>query len=421
MFAVAIESSRGIQDSAQRFLDCDSRTLIIASATFLRLHISQVHVNVRGEMKVAILGTRGIPARYGGFETLAEQLSRRLAARGHQVTVYCRRPFTAPDDVVETGIRRVILPAVSHKYFDTFVHTFLSVMHVLFTDADVVLICNVANSPWAWIPRLAGKPTVLNVDGLDRKRRKWNVWGRSFLFLCEALATLTPTRIVTDARLVRDYYARRYRKPSTLIAYGAEPPPVGGRFDGFGLIPQKFVLYVSRLEPENNPELVIRAYRRVQTEWPLVVVGGNPYDAPYVERLKSLADGRVIFLGPVYGPGYWQLLKNAGLYVFACEIGGVHPALIEAMAVQKAVLFLDTPENRETVGDCGVAFRPDENDLAAKLAALLRDPTGCAELGRRAGDRAEEQYNWDQVTRNYEDLFFEMLGPSAAPTRSSLS
>src|SRR3990172_3840567 len=98
-------------------------------------------------MRISILGTRGIPARYGGFETFAEQLSRRLAARGHQVTVYCRRPFTRPDDVVDAGIRRVILPTLSHKYFDTFVHTFLSVIHVLFTDADVVLICNVANSP----------------------------------------------------------------------------------------------------------------------------------------------------------------------------------------------------------------------------------------------------------------------------------
>ena len=372
-------------------------------------------------MKVAILGTRGIPARYGGFETLAGQLSRRLAARGHRVTVYCRRPFTAPGDAVESGIRRVILPTVSHKYFDTIVHTFLSVIHVLFTDADVILICNAANSPWAWIPRLAGKPTVLNVDGLDRKRRKWNVLGRSFLFLCEALATLTPTRIVTDARLVRDYYARRYGKSSTLIGYGAELPPVSGRFPGFGLIPGEFILYVSRLEPENNPELVIRAYRQVQTGWPLAVVGGNPYDASYVERLKSLADGRVVFLGPVYGQGYWQLLKNAGLYVFACEIGGIHPALIEAMAAEKPVLFLDTPENRETVGDCGLAFRPDENDLAAKLAALLLDPGRRAELGRRARERAEEQYNWDQVTRNYEDLFFELLGPSAARARSSFS
>jgi glycosyltransferase involved in cell wall biosynthesis len=176
-------------------------------------------------MKIAIIGTRGIPPRYGGFERLAEQLSIRLAARGHEVTVYCRRPFTTPEDVVPPGVRRVILPTISEKHLDTPFHTFLSVIHVLFTSADVVLICNVANGPLAWIPRLARKPTVLNVDGLDRKRRKWNLLARSVLYFCELTATFTPTRIVTDARLIQEYYWNRYRKRSTMIAYGAQIPP----------------------------------------------------------------------------------------------------------------------------------------------------------------------------------------------------
>ncbi len=136
-------------------------------------------------MKIAILGTRGIPARYGGFETFAEHLSARLAARGHQITVYCRRPFTTAHDVIAPGVRRVILPTISRKHFDTAFHTLLSVIHVSFTSADVVLICNVANGPIAWIPRLFGKPTVLNVDGLDRKRKKWSLLGRSVLHFCE--------------------------------------------------------------------------------------------------------------------------------------------------------------------------------------------------------------------------------------------
>jgi glycosyltransferase involved in cell wall biosynthesis len=132
-------------------------------------------------MKIAILGTRGIPARYGGFETFAEQLSKRLVVHGHDVTVYCRRPFTRPDDVFDARIRRVILPTISHKYFDTAFNTLLAAIHVAFTDAELVLCCNVANSPWIWIPRLTKKITVLNVDGLDRKRRKWNAIARAFL------------------------------------------------------------------------------------------------------------------------------------------------------------------------------------------------------------------------------------------------
>jgi len=370
-------------------------------------------------MKIAIIGTRGIPPRYGGFERLAEQLSIRLAARGHEVTVYCRRPFTTPDDVVPPGVRRIILPTISEKHLDTPFHTFLSVIHVLFTSADVVLICNVANGPLAWIPRLAGKPTVLNVDGLDRKRRKWNLLARSVLYFCEWTATFTPTRIVTDARLIQEYYWNRYRKRSTMIAYGAQIPPNSDQLEGFDLTEGKFILYVSRLEPENNPELVIQSYRHVQTDWPLVVMGGNAYDGSYVDRLKSMADGRVIFTGPRYGKEYWQLLKNAGLYIFACEIGGVHPALVEAMAARKAVLYLDTPENRETAAECGLSFRPDAGDLAAGMARLIGDARLREELGRAAQDRAVHAFGWEETTLKYEALFAELVG--GEPTSSTAS
>jgi len=360
-------------------------------------------------MKIAILGTRGIPARYGGFETLAEQLSARLAARGHEVTVYCRRPFTTSNDIVAPGVRRVILPTIASKHFDTAFHTFLSVVHVSLTSADVVFICNVANGPIAWIPRLFGKPTVLNVDGLDRKRKKWNLIGRSVLYLCELLSAVTPTRVVTDSRIMEDYYWRHYRRRSTFIAYGSEVPANGASGHAINLPAKRFILYVSRLEPENNPEILLHAYRQVQTDWPLVIVGGNSYDAAYVERLKSLADDRVIFLGPVYGDGYWQLLREASLYVFACEVGGVHPALIEAMAAEKPILYLDTPENRETAGEGGMPFPADSADLAAGISRLLADANLRQELGRKAQERAASTFGWEETTQKYEALFAGLL------------
>src|SRR5262249_40669857 len=148
-------------------------------------------------MKITILGTRGIPGRYGGFETLADELSKRLVRRGHQVTVYCRKPFVLASDIYDQRIHRVILSTISNKHFDTLFHSFLSIVHAVFSDADVILICNVANSPFAWIPRLVGKPTALNVDGLDRKRRKWNFLGQWFLYACEILSSFTPTQVVT--------------------------------------------------------------------------------------------------------------------------------------------------------------------------------------------------------------------------------
>src|SRR6266567_9087249 len=367
-------------------------------------------------MKIAILGTRGIPGRYGGFETLADQLSKRLVANGHEVTVYCRRPFTTAEDAVDPRIRRVILPTISNKYLDTAFHTLLSVIHVLFMDVDLVLLCNVANSTLAWIPRLFGIPTVLNVDGLDRKRRKWNYFAQSYLHLCEMLALITPTRIITDAPPIQEYFWRRYRQRSTMIAYGAEVPEDTETLEGFDLSKKEYILYVSRLEPEINPELVIRAYRETQTDWPLLMVGGNCYDPGFVERLKLLANHRIIFPGPIYGKDYWRLLRNAGIYISACEVGGYHPALIEAMAAQCAILYLDTPENRETAGDCGLFFRPEASDLAGQMARLVRDAGLRQEMERRARIRAASLFGWDEVTDKYEALFSEVLtGKTADP------
>lgn len=365
-------------------------------------------------MKIAILGTRGIPARYGGFETLAEELSHRLVDRGHEVTVYCRKPFTGPDDIFDRRIRRVVLPTIRDKHFDTLFSGLLSILHVLRTDVDAMLICNVANAPYAWIPRLFGKPTALNVDGLDRKRRKWNFIGQWFLHFCEVLAAFTPTRLVTDARAVQKYYRRRYRKSSSMIAYGAEPPTGDEGVNQFGLECRNYVLYVARLEPENNPELVIRAYREVATDWPLVIVGGNAYRPEYEKHLQGMADRRIVFTGPVYGDGYWALQKNAGLFIFAGEIGGIHPALVEAMAAGNAILYLDTPANRETTANAGIAFQADYQDLGSKISRIIADPEGLGRLRQTAKVTAEEKYGWENVVDQYEQLFRHMVGEPEA-------
>ena len=368
-------------------------------------------------MKIALLGTRGIPNRYGGFEAFYEKLSQYLANDGHEVSVYCRRAFTRPEDadLVDPKIRRVILPSISAKHLDTPVHTFLSIVHVIFTRADIVLLCNVANSPVAWIPRLFGKPVVLNVDGLDRQRKKWGPLARMVLSVCEFFSVFTPSRVVTDSLTMQQYYQSRYGKASVMIGYGAEPPqhlqikPGNSALKQFGLKPKQYILYVSRLEPENNPELVVRAYEKTRIPWPLVMVGSNAYDPAYEQRLCSQADQRVIFTGSIYGDGYWELQLNAACFVFACEVGGIHPALVEAMAAGNPALYLNTESNHETAGDCGVVFEHNEDDLAAKLENLFGHPKLMAELADNGKQRAQERYGWAEVTRQYEKLFEELL------------
>jgi glycosyltransferase involved in cell wall biosynthesis len=372
-------------------------------------------------MRIAILGTRGIPANYGGFETFAEHLSTRLVARGHDVTVYCRAHYVSPRELEFQGVKLKVLPTIRTKYFDTIVHTFLSALHAVPRRYDAALICNAANAPFASILRLAGTPVALNVDGLEHKRKKWNWIARSYYLLAEKLATILPTETVTDARVIQEYYLARHKAVSTMIAYGAEverrPDPSVRRWR---VEPNRYVLYVSRLEPENNAHLVIEAFKRVRTAHKLLIVGDAPYARDYIKDLKARArrDRRIVFTGFVFGRDYRALQQNAYCYVHATEVGGTHPALLEAMGFGNCVLTLAAPENIEAIGDAGIAYA-DERDLTEKLQRVLRDGSLVHSYRNRAQARALEFYDWDYVVDQYERLFAKMAGqplPETDPT-----
>lgn len=365
-------------------------------------------------MKIAILGTRGIPANYGGFETFAEQLSTRLVTRGHAVTVYGRKHYSSGHQRTHQGVNLIVLPTIRHKYFDTIIHTLLSVLHAIFHRYDVILICNAANSIFAILPRLFGTPTLVNVDGLERKRKKWNWLGRSYYLASEWLSTFLPTAIVTDAQVIQDYYATRYHKHSAMIAYGAdvERRVAPETLFKFGLKSNQYILYVSRLEPENNAHLVIEAYEKVKTDLPLVIVGGAPYAEEYIARLKSTKDPRIKFLGFVFGEDYRALQQNAYCYVHATEVGGTHPALIEAMGAGNCALVLNTPENREVMGEAGISY-DSVDDLAVQLRRVLETPSLIQEYRARAMARVRARYDWEQITNQYEWLLAKLAGLEA--------
>lgn len=362
-------------------------------------------------MRIAILGTRGIPASYGGFETFAEQLSTRLAARGHEVTVYCRSHYVSPRQLEYKGVRLKVLPTIHHKYLDTVVHTFVSALHAVGGRFDAALVCNAANAPFVSLLRMAGTPVALNVDGLEHKRRKWNWLGRRYYLLAEWLATKLPNEVVTDARVIQDYYLTRYQAESTMIAYGAE---VERRTDpqavrAWGVEPNRYVLYVSRLEPENNAHLVIEAFKRVKTRHKLLIVGDAPYAHDYIQSLRrqSKDDARIIFTGFVFGDSYRALQQNAYCYVHATEVGGTHPALLEAMGYGNCVLTLAAPENVETVGSAALTYH-DARDLATKLQRVLHDGAMVNAYRSRAQIRVRERYTWEQVVDRYEQMFAQM-------------
>jgi glycosyltransferase involved in cell wall biosynthesis len=357
-------------------------------------------------MRIAILGTRGVPANYGGFETFAEQLGKRLVERGHQVTVYGRDSYIKRGTRSYLGMRIVRLPAPKSKYFETVVHTLFSAFHALTQHYDVIYICNSANVPSAALLRLFGRRVVLNVDGLEWKRRKWSGIGRSYYRLCAWTAARLPVHVVTDALVIQRYYETNYGRKTSYFPYGTDVEPVAddGTLARLGLEAGRYVLYVSRLEPENNAHVVVKAYESVRTDLPLAVVGDAPYASQYIADLRNTDDSRVRFLGAVYGNGYRVLGSHAAAYVQATEVGGTHPALVEAMGFGNVVLANDVPEHRETLGDAGLYYS-DSGELAAQLQRVLEDKALATDLANRSHERAVAQYSWDAIADSYEAWF----------------
>src|SRR5215510_3656897 len=375
--------------------------------------VQQISSRMISPMRIAILGTRGIPASYGGFETFAEHLSSRLVARGHDVTVYCRSHYVSPRQLEYLGVRLKVLPTIHHKYFDTVVHTLLSAIHAAPRRFDAALICNCANAPFSLILRLTGTPVAINVDGLEHKRKKWGRLGRQYYRLAEYLSTLLPNEMVTDALVIQDYYLARHNTPSTMIAYGSEVErrPNRDTVRKWRVEPNRYVLYVSRLEPENNAHLVIEAFKKVRTAYRLLIVGDAPYAEQYINSLKASARGdkRIIFTGFVFGQDYRALQQNAYCYVHATEVGGTHPALLEAMGYGNCVLTLAAPENIEAIGYAGLIYS-DVNELVEKLQRVLRDGSLVHSYRNRAQLRIQQHYDWESVVDQYEQLFARMSG-----------
>ena len=359
-------------------------------------------------MRIALVGTRGIPANYGGFETFAEELSTRLAARGHDVTVYCRHP---PPEPVYRGVRLIWLPTIRHKYFDTLAHTCLSTLWLMFRRCDIALYCNAANALFTILPRLRRVPVVLNVDGIERKRRKWNRAAKAWYLMSEYLATVLPSRIVADAEVIQDYYSQRYAKDSTFIAYGADDTvePSCGVLSTLGLEPGRYFLYVSRFEPENHPLEVRRAFEQIATDMKLALVGDAPHAEEYIRQVRDTSDPRIVIPGAIYGIGYRELGSHCFAYIQATEVGGTHPALIENMGRGALVLYRNTPENAEVCGDAGLPFDDEQGLAAAMRHALAMPEAERAAYRERAHARVRERYDWEVVTTQYERLFESLL------------
>ena len=396
-------------------------------------------------LDIAILGIRGIPAFYGGFETFAENLAERLVKRNHDVTVYGRRDrvgdcsklgkrkiklrFFSREELVYKKIRLRILPSISQKYLETPVHTLLSIFDAAFANHDIFLVCNAANSPFIWILRLLGKKVVVNVDGIERKRAKWNFAGRMWYRLGELCSVLFSSCIISDAEVIRKYYKKNFYRDSTVIAYGFQvddravdrilstsnfgknlDPEI---FNDLEIAPDKYVLYVSRLEPENNAHVVVEAFNKISDlidpDIKLVIVGDAPYAEEYKAMLLESKTPKIVFAGYKFGDDYRNLQLGAKIYVQATEVGGTHPALVEAMGYGNCIIANSTPENREVLEGSGLFYEfNSKDDLSAQILKILKDEKMLLSMRKAARERASERYSWKIVVDRYESLFLKL-------------
>jgi glycosyltransferase involved in cell wall biosynthesis len=364
-------------------------------------------------MRIAMIGIKAIPARFGGFETAVDELSRGLVKLGHQVVVYNRTGMSSHAGASYEGVELVTLPTVRSKNLSTICHAFLSTFHAMFRKADVVHYFTTGATLFAPLPRLMGKKVVCSVDGTDWQRAKWGRLARWYLRLSERLAVFFCHGLISDSSEVLDYYRRNYRAASSCIVYGMREHRSNKRdvLERFGLKEKEYVLFVGRLVPENNVHHLLKAFERVKTSKKLVIVGDDPWERDYIVSLRSTRDPRVIFTGGIYGDGYTQLQQNAYLFVLPDEVGGTHPALVEAMGFGNCVLVNDTPSNLEVIADAGFSYRGSEGDenLVHQLRMLVDEPALVEKYRRRAWQHAREHYRWEDVVRQHALLYQRIL------------
>jgi glycosyltransferase involved in cell wall biosynthesis len=367
-------------------------------------------------MRIALMGTRGIPANYGGFETFYENLGPGLAARGHDVTVYVRpHAIGSVAGRRYRGVRLVRLPSIATKHLDTITHTLISVFHGLTRRYDVVYVCGVGNTPLVWIPRLGGARVVLNVDSSDWTRRKWGRLAATYLHATERFAARAANVIVADSQVIRERYRTEYGADARFFPYGANLVETAGTetLELFGLRPREYILWVGRLEPEARVEELIEAFASLGSIGrKLVIVGDSPFAGDYRQRLEASATPDVLFTGYQFGAAYKELGFHALVYVQTSPTSGTSPALLDQMASGGAVIVRGTPTNLEVVGDTGLAYDPDDgvSGLANLLRVTIADPVALDRARIAARHRVATVYSWDRIIDDYDRLFAELLG-----------
>jgi len=369
------------------------------------------------------MGTRGVPASYGGFETAVEEIGKRLSARGYDVTVYCRNPGQTITEY--EGMRLVNLPAIRYRMTETLSHTALSTARAIIKDRpDVALVLNAGNAPLLRPLKAAGIPVAIHLDGLESKREKWRGAGARYYRWAEKVAVKNGDEIIADAQSIADYVAKEYGRQATVIAYGADViDPGAARLGEMNVIRRDYHLIVARLEPENHVLEAVHGYSISEESRSLLVVGSAPYSQWYVDRVNEIAADSpgVRMLGGVYDQELLnQLYANARTYIHGHSVGGTNPSLLRAMGAGAPVLAFDCEFNREVTNE-EAFFWKDAESLASILDEVAEGEVEdeLATFSTLGQERIASFYQWDAVTDRYEELLHRLADKRSSRSRES--
>ena len=368
------------------------------------------------------MGTRGVPASYGGFETAVEEIGKRLAARGHDVTVYCRNPGQTLTEY--EGMHLVNLPAIRHRIAETLSHTSLSTARAIIKDRpDVALVLNAGNAPLIRPLKAAGIPVAIHLDGLESKREKWRGAGARYYRWAEKVAVKQGDQVIADAQSIADHVQAMYGRTCVVIPYGAEViDPKADRLHELAVVRRDYHLIVARMEPENHVLEAVHGYTISDETRPLLVVGSAPYSQWYIDRVREVAESSasVRMLGGIYDQELLdQLYANARTYVHGHSVGGTNPSLLRAMGAGAPVLAFDCEFNREVTAGAALFWR-DAQTLAEYLDEVAEGEvdTELAEFSEAGRTRIAERYQWDAVTDRYESLLQRLASTKSRSARA---
>lgn len=366
-------------------------------------------------LRIAIIGSRGYPYTYSGYETFVKELSERIVNESIHVTVYCHKNlFTSfPKNV--NGIDLVYIRTFETKILSQFIHSFQSIIHASLNDFDIIFVLNSANGPFGLITKIFRKKTVINVDGLEWLRPKWKGIGSVYFYFASKIATKLYDVIVTDSFAMQKIYEKKFRASSTVISYGANiitSVSKSSIMENLDLHGRDFYLVVGRLIPDNNSDLIIAEFLKSNSDKKLVIVGDVPYKDKFAESIKSIKNEKIIFTGYIYNQNDLTILyKNCFAYIHGHEFGGTNPTILTALANGCVIIALDTVFSKEVLNDgkYGIFFTKHPNNLRDCINDLENNAYQLEELRNSACDRIIANYTWEKVVNEYKALFYEVV------------